>query len=107
MNDTHETAIAEKLCILSTLLSSGINDLKDEVHELCRQNRTLRWRLAEVQKLVDESDERNGYHVIKASRATMHFILTGSLPDDIDAGRGEASETVEGTVLAHSGTGGV
>jgi hypothetical protein len=73
------------------------DDICKDVITLCRMYRTLRWRIGEIQKLVDQSEERGEHQIIRASRATLHFILTGSLPEDVHiptVQHGESGESV-------------
>lgn len=56
--------------------------LRDDLESLLKERRTLRWRLAEVQKLLDDGyDVAGDRRVIRVSRQIMTFILTGELPD--------------------------
>lgn len=60
----------------------GSGSLVDAVSELLRERRVLRWRLAEVQKLMDDGYESGDRVVVRVSKPMMHFVLTGKLPDD-------------------------
>jgi hypothetical protein len=56
--------------------------LSEDISVLLDERRTLRWRLSELQRLVeDDAIEHDGKMMLRFSRATMHFILTGRLPE--------------------------
>ena len=61
-------------------LRSG-GPIHEDVRELLRERRTLRWRLAEVQKALDDGYDAGDRRVIRVSRAPLTFILTGDLPE--------------------------
>jgi hypothetical protein len=58
----------------------GPGSLVEDVKALLRERRTLRWRIAEVQKLLDDGYDDGDRRVLRVSRPIMHFILTGDLP---------------------------
>ncbi len=57
----------------------GCNSVVTNIRELLEERRTLRWRLAEVQKILDEASEGDG-GTIRVSRQRLHFAVTGRLP---------------------------
>ncbi len=58
----------------------GDGPVARDVASLIEERRVLRWRLAEVQRALDDGYDSGDRRVIRVSRQVMHFILTGRLP---------------------------
>ena len=83
-NDASPTDI--RIDVIDALLvkhsARGTGSITEDISTLLNERRTLRWRLSELQRLVeDDAIEHDGKMVLRFSRATMHFILTGQLPE--------------------------
>lgn len=59
----------------------GEGTLLEDVERLLEERRVLRWRIAEVQRLMDDGYDNGDRRVVSVSRRVMHFILTGRLDD--------------------------
>jgi len=63
----------------------GAGNIVEDIRGLLAQRRTHVWRLAEVQKLMDEGIESaDGRWLVRVSKPILNFILTGHLDGDAD-----------------------